>query len=316
MTEAITEKQISTESVAEMDAVTDAGIQLDDGRLIVSARTDVGCKRSHNEDNFLVDSALGLLLVADGMGGHDAGEVASAEVVRALPRFIHEKLDISEDQTWIVEEEEEEDATIPEMAPKAGADDEDEDEDEDATLDDLESPHVKITKEGAHRCNQIVHRMNVARGHQEGRGMGTTLVSAWFPCDGCGDRFIMGNVGDSRLYRFRGGDLVQLSRDHSMYQYWVDNGCQGERPKSNVIMQSIGPSAQVVPDAGTYYLQDGDLVLLCSDGLTDLVRDEEIVSIMEREQGGLGNMVESLVNLAIKYGGKDNVTVIVAGYYI
>ena len=275
-------------------------ILLQRGKLQISGATDAGCKRDHNEDSLCINNELNFIAVADGMGGHDAGEVASAKAVESLCNYLQR---LEDDSDATMPEMELQDATL-EIKP----------DDEDSTIDDIEMPLVQVARDAANYCNKVVHDMNVQRGHKEGVGMGTTLVGCWFQADSEGDKVITSHVGDSRIYRYRDNRLEQLTKDHSMLQFWMNNGCQGERPKSNIILQSIGPSADIEPDASMYFLQEEDIYLLCSDGLNDMITDDEITEIVQQGEYDLSLRCQNLIDLAKEHGGKDNVTVILVQY--
>jgi protein phosphatase len=143
--------------------------------------------------------------------------------------------------------------------------------------------------------------------------MGTTVVGM-LPTVEPG-RMVLFNVGDSRVYRFRDAELSQLTRDHTLYQEWLDGGGQGDNPPRNVITRAIGPKARVENDVGLQLLVPGDLVLVCSDGLTGMVADPEISETLVRlDQATPDDICRALVDFANERGGKDNITVIVGRY--
>jgi protein phosphatase len=143
--------------------------------------------------------------------------------------------------------------------------------------------------------------------------MGTTVVGMWLP-GGLSDAVVF-HVGDSRLYRFRAGRLDQVTRDHSLYQAWVDAGRSGEPPNRNIIMRALGIVEDVEADISIQSIQAGDIYLLCSDGLNGMVPDDTIIDILaEIEQTGLEPAWRQLIQEANDHGGKDNVTVILARF--
>jgi protein phosphatase len=206
-----------------------------------AARTDIGIVRSGNEDNYLMLAERGVFIVADGMGGHAAGEVASEMAVRITSGQIFER-------------------TIAE--------------------------HDK-------------------------RGMGTTAtVLVLMP-----RRYLIGQVGDSRAYLLRRGEFQQLTKDHSYVQEQVDAGLLTPEqarvhPYSNVITRCVGASMDVVPDIYFGTLEQGDVLLLASDGLTGMLEDEQLTRILNAD-GGPQHWVDRMVTEANRRGGLDNITAIV-----
>ena len=244
--------------------------------------TDVGRVRSQNEDSFQIDSDLGLILVADGMGGHFGGDIASRTAVEAVNDYILEYEPLEDGQ---------------------GS----------SGLDPLDVS-VDIARTAVYRANQRIVGLNRERGAPEGRGMGTTVVGMWLP-GGLSDAIVF-HVGDSRLYRFRAGRLDQITRDHSLYQAWVDAGRSGEPPNRNIIMRALGIVEDVEADISIQSIQAGDIYLLCSDGLNGMVPDDTIIDILaEIDQTGLEPAWRQLIQEANDHGGKDNVTVILARFH-
>ncbi len=262
---------------------TGSGHQLD-----VAGLTDLGRKRSLNEDTFRIHEGSGLLIVADGMGGHQKGEVASAAAVRIISHHVGRNV------AQVRAAANSDTATdITEIEP-AGAD-------------------VKLVDEALVKANDAINALNQDRGFPAGTGMGTTVVGM-LPTVEPG-RMVLFNVGDSRVYRFRDAELRQLTRDHTLYQEWLDGGGQGDNPPRNVITRAIGPKAKVENDVGLQLLVPSDLVLVCSDGLTGMVADPEISETLVRlDQATPDDICRALVDFANERGGKDNVTVIVGRY--
>ncbi|MDP2341250.1 MAG: Stp1/IreP family PP2C-type Ser/Thr phosphatase [Deltaproteobacteria bacterium] len=229
------------------------------------ATSDVGRKRSHNEDRYLVAHDVGLFAVADGMGGHNAGEVAADLAVRVLDGFVH-------------------------LHRRR-----------------LEGDAAGLLKDAIVRANAVVHD---AGSGPATRGMGTTTTSLLFAAG----RALVGHVGDSRAYLVRGGRIVQVSRDHSLVAEQMRAGViTAEQAKvspwKNVITRCVGSAAVVDVDVAVVDLEDGDTFLLCSDGLSGLVSDEEICcSVVEQF---LHRVPDVLVDLANERGGHDNITVVV-----
>jgi serine/threonine protein phosphatase PrpC len=234
-------------------------------RLVFAAATDVGRMRKNNEDSYL--SAKPVAAVADGMGGHSAGEVASAIAIEEL-------------------------AALGERGPW---------ENETAATDDL--------KQAILRANRRIREM--AASDRKLNGMGTTLVALLED----GDMVHVANVGDSRGYLLRQGELSQVTVDHSLVQELVDDGRlspeDAERhPQRSVITRALGIDPEVEFDLFTYKLQVGDRLLLCSDGLSDVVEPAQIRKVLLRVRSAQ-RAARELVTVANEQGGPDNITVIV-----
>jgi PPM family protein phosphatase len=234
-------------------------------RLVFAAATDVGRVRKNNEDSYL--STQPVAAVADGMGGHSAGEVASAIAIEEL-------------------------AALGSRGPW---------ENETAATDDL--------KQAILRANRRIREM--AAGDRKLNGMGTTLVALLED----GDMVHVANVGDSRGYLLRQGELSQVTVDHSLVQELVDDGRlspeDAERhPQRSVITRALGIDPEVEFDLFTYKLQVGDRLLLCSDGLSDVVEPAQIRNVLLRVRNSQ-QAARKLVTVANEQGGPDNITVIV-----
>lgn len=251
--------------------------------------THVGCVRQHNEDNTLIDFDLDLFLVADGMGGHYAGEVASEEClavikkVLALQEGAKEKL-LSFSQYFFKRRQQ----------------------------DSLIKKRKKNIESAITEANQHVFQLNVERNFSSGTGMGTTIAGVWIIRP---ELMLVFHVGDSRIYRFRKQKLEPLSKDHSVLQQWYDKGCMGERPAGNVIVNAIGPYEKTSADVQAIELESEDVFLICSDGLTDMVDD---VAIADNLQGVCAEQVDKysqkLLALALEQGGKDNISIILIAH--
>ena len=238
-------------------------------RLLYSARTDVGMIRSGNEDNFAVNAGgdRGLFIVADGMGGHAAGEVASEMAVQII------ELEL---------------ASIKDLEEKASAD---------------------RVMEALRKANRNIHDRTITEVDKQ--GMGTTasvlLVN--------NNRYLIGQVGDSRVYLLRDGALKQLTKDHSYVQEQVDAGFLTPEqaryhPYSNVITRCVGASPEVQPDVYSGDVRVGDLFLVASDGLTGMVDDRRLqILLMSRAEPE--RKVHALISEANGRGGLDNITAIV-----
>ena len=245
--------------------------------------TDVGRKRKHNEDAYLVDAERGLFVVADGMGGHAAGEVASRITVESIQEFISSTDDATE-SSWP-------------FGHTAGA-----------------STGGNRLTAAVERANEKV--MHAVSNRPELKGMGTTVVATLID----GDRATLVHVGDSRAYLYRDGELKRLTDDHSWVQEQVNAGILSEdeaksHPLKNVVTRALGGSPHVSVDLIEVPLRPGDRFLLCSDGLTGMVPDEEIHEFFLSEPPPEA-AVRHLVERANESGGVDNITVIVIDVFL
>ena len=166
-----------------------------------------------------------------------------------------------------------------------------------------------LIRAAVHQANHRLVSLNQQRGFPEGRGMGTTLVGLWLLAET--NRVLVFHAGDSRLYRLRAGEFRQLTRDHSLYQAWLDAGGHGQAPHRNIIIRALGTSSDTVPDTKTETVNPGDLFLICSDGLSGMLSDPEISEVLGKG-GDLPALCKRLVDLANEKGGHDNVTVVLA----
>ncbi len=241
------------------------------------AATDVGRKRKHNEDSFLLDPELGLYLVADGMGGHAAGEVASARCVE----IVREEL---------VGQREALEAFAREPTHEA-----------------REEVQKLLARAIQRSCREI---FQLAEREPQKRGMGTTCVALLV----CGKKAIVAHVGDSRAYLLRAGRVHQLTEDHSLVEEHVKRGLmtreQAEKSDiRNVITRAVGIQRSVEVDTLLTDVAPGDMFLLCSDGLHGYLKDDELVGLFSEEPRA--QLPQKLVELANGRGGKDNVTAII-----
>jgi len=239
------------------------------------ARTDVGHKRKHNEDAFLVDKDLGLYAVADGMGGHAAGEVASAQAVKSIRDALAEGKPILEAFT--------------------------------------KSPTVESREQIASLMERAIHKAcadiyAIAGSDLGKRGMGTTVVALL----AAGRKAVVGHVGDSRVYLYRNGRAHQLTEDHTIIQEQLKRGLITKEQvptadNKNVITRAVGIQPSVAVDTLVTDLLPGDLFVLCSDGLHGYLQDDELPQLLAQERDKLPDL---LVDLALQRGGKDNVTAV------
>lgn len=172
---------------------------------------------------------------------------------------------------------------------------------------------VSVARSAVQTANQRLLDLNRERGLPEGRGMGTTVVGLFRV--GSGDRLVAFHAGDSRLYRLRDGELRQLTRDHSLYQHWLDQGGRGPAPQRNIILRAVGTTANLDPEVSVHTVLPGDFYLLCSDGLTSMLPDDGIAGILAAvSEQGLDATAERLVAAANERGGFDNITVVLARF--
>lgn len=238
--------------------------------------TDPGRVRSHNEDALLFDADLGFVVLADGMGGYNAGEVASGATVDAIDDVLRSE--------WL----------LVSSNSKAGPP---------LRLQAQEMLTVAIA-----RANSVVYEM--ARNEPLYAGMGTTLVAALF----CDNHLVVGHVGDSRLYRYRNADFSCLTRDHSLLQMQLDAGLltpEEARHASgrNLVTRAVGVEPEVESEIQTFAAMPGDVYLLCSDGLTEMVEDDLIGDVLGMYADNLPLAAQTLVAQANANGGRDNISV-------
>lgn len=245
--------------------------------LQVAISTDPGVIRSHNEDAVFADARLGLAILADGMGGYNAGEVASGMAITRLATDLQRLIVSSSLQEHI-------------QGHDAGT---------------IER-HI-INEVGA--ANFAI--FHAAESSPQYAGMGTTLVLAWL----YDNRMSVAHVGDSRLYRMREGDFELLTRDHSLLQEQLDSGMITPEEaryseNRNLVTRALGVDPTVDVEVRDFDVKQGDILLLCSDGLNDMVEDEEIALALRTLGGNLQLSADHLVQMANDNGGRDNVSVI------
>lgn len=243
--------------------------------------TDTGKVREHNEDTIAVDPDIGLLVLADGMGGYNAGEVASGIAVKTIVNLVKEQV-------------EREDLNVQDR--EAG----------------LSRPTI-ILRDAIQRANKIIYQ--TARTQPQCEGMGTTVVAALF----FDNKITIAHVGDSRLYRQRaGGDkLEQVTLDHSLLQELVDRGFysaeEAQRAANkNYVTRALGVEPNVEVEIQEVPVNKGEVFILCSDGLSDMVEDEDIHLTINTFSANLDTVAKQLIQLANDNGGRDNVSVVMA----
>jgi PPM family protein phosphatase len=246
--------------------------------LDVTSLSHPGMVRTHNEDTVFVDANAGLAVLADGMGGYNAGEVASGIAVNVVSNGLLPELRSGRELSKV----------------------------------DVQSglTHAALLlQQQIAAANKGIYEAAQAR--PECAGMGTTLVSAVF----FGNRVSIGHIGDSRCYRLRGEKFEQLTHDHSLLQEQIDNGqITPEQAKyslnKNLVTRALGIEAIVPADIAEYRLEANDIYLLCSDGLTDMVDPEVVHSIVDEKRMLLPEAAADMVELANQNGGRDNISVI------
>jgi len=248
-------------------------------QIKASGISDVGLKRDGNEDSLSTNDSLGLYVVADGMGGHLAGEVASRIAVEMIDKSFRK---------WIEEEAQED-----ELFGKP-----------DSSLS-LKGNYILSSIKLA---NKVVYEM--AMEYKQYHGMGTTVVILLVTPT----LIIVANVGDSRIYMVRDGELERLSKDHTIVSEQVEMGMMTEEeaatsPMKHILTRNFGSSETVEPDIFELEPSNNDRFVLCSDGLTDLVNDEEILE-MTRGEDDPENLCRQFVDTVLSRGAHDNTTVI------
>ncbi len=241
-----------------------------------AVKTDVGRKRTGNEDSFCLAPEIGLFVVADGMGGHAAGEVASRLAVETI-------------QEWMTRYLEE--AATPLVGPPRPAG----------------PPEANFLLSSIRLANRAI--FDLAQSEPRYAGMGTTLVAAL----GLRDQLVLAHVGDSRIYCIRGQGIVQLSKDHSLVQQQVDRGIlSAEEAQTSqyrhLITRALGLKDRIEVDITAQPALAGDCLLLCSDGLSDLLEDEDMLRVVQEHSDDLEKACQALVELANLKGGDDNIT--------
>jgi serine/threonine protein phosphatase PrpC len=247
-------------------------------RAVAAGLTDVGLQRDHNEDSFAILQDHELYIVADGMGGHRAGDVASKLATEAIVDFF--RATAAEDFTWPFH------------------------------FDSRMSEEENRLLTGIKIANrQIVERSSRSR---ECHGMGTTVVGALF--SGKKGKMYIGHVGDSRAYRVRGGEIRQMTRDHSLVNDYLlampelTEEQKSELPK-NVITRALGMQEHVSVDLQGDDAAVGDCYVLCSDGLSGMIEDAEILDIVAGSST-IDEACRKLIALANEHGGEDNITAV------
>ena len=241
----------------------------------MTGRTDPGMVREHNEDCFLVMPESGIAILADGMGGHLAGEVASAMAIDKVTHSLRQAFT---------------------AAPPAGNEKH-------------EPSQAAALVEAIQAANSAIHAASMNRPEQA--GMGTTIVAATFH-----DQLLtVAHVGDSRLYRYRHGVFKQITEDHSMVQELLRRGLMTPEEartsvNRNLVTRALGVDSLVEVEVKEHNFEDGDVYLLCSDGLNDVLLDEEIAAILEQHLSDLDTATQQMITEVNARGGPDNVSIV------
>ena len=245
--------------------------------VTVAGRTHAGQVRTQNEDYIGQDLDIGAVVLADGMGGYRGGEIASAIAVNTILDHLREVLPGTEPG---------------EIDPETGI-----------------TRQAMAARQAIVRANETIYK--TSRSQAQYQGMGTTVVLAIFH----GNRVTIGHVGDSRIYRLRDNELDQVTIDHTLLQELVDRGfySPGEAKASlnkNLVTRALGIEPTVAVDIIEDVVFPGDIYLLCSDGLNDMVDDEDIRLVLRSYGDDLEKAADELIHLANEAGGRDNVSAV------
>jgi serine/threonine protein phosphatase PrpC len=245
--------------------------------LEIASATDPGWVRSHNEDSVAADAANGVVVLADGMGGYNAGEVASGMATTVIVTEMQQVM--TKVQPYEVDE-------------KSG-----------------QQVAARMVRDQVLKANTSIYQ--AAQSQPQYAGMGTTLVVCLF----FDNRVLVAHLGDSRLYLMRDGRFSQVTRDHSLLQEQIDSGLiTPEQAKhaqhKNLVTKALGIDPSVEPEIHEYPTKPGDVYLLCSDGLCDMVEDDDIALAVQTFGNNLKMATSHLVQMANDNGGRDNVSVI------
>ena len=248
-------------------------------KIVFAELTDTGRVREHNEDAIGSNPGIGLMILADGMGGYNAGEVASGIAVQIVTRLAEDGA--NREERDIVD-------------PHSG----------------LMRQSI-VLRDAVYRANKIIYQTAQSQSHCE--GMGTTIVACMF----YDNKVSICHVGDSRAYRLRNGSLEQVTMDHSLLQELVDRGFYSEEEAQrstnrNYVTRALGVEPTVEVEVHEYPVERGDIYLLCSDGLPDMVDDDDIHLTISTFNASLDVVGQQLVDLANDHGGRDNISVMLA----
>jgi PPM family protein phosphatase len=245
--------------------------------LEIVSQTHPGRVRAHNEDSVSCEPSCGLVVLADGMGGYNAGEVASGITVSVLSTEIKHSLQ----------------AQHPEDHDAGSGDD----------------VAVVLLRDNVQKANASIY--HAAQSQPQYAGMGTTVVAGLF----YDNRVAVGHVGDSRMYRLRGDVFESITRDHSLLQEQIDSGMitkedARQSRNKNLVTRAVGIDPEVSTEVHVHDVEVGDIYLFCSDGLNDMVEDENIGGAVFALRSNLALAADQLIKMANDNGGRDNVSVI------
>ena len=249
------------------------------GKIEIAEFTDTGRVREHNEDAVGSNSDIGLMVLADGMGGYNAGEVASGIAVQIVSELVVEGAHREQRA---------------DIDPHSG----------------LMRQSI-VLRDAVYRANKIIFQ--TAQSQTQCEGMGTTIVACMF----YDNKVSIAHVGDSRAYRLRSGELQQMTLDHSLLQELVDRGFysheEAQRSTNrNYVTRALGVEPTVEVEVHEHEVLPGDIYLLCSDGLPDMVEDDDIHLTISTFNASLEVVGQQLIDLANDHGGRDNVSVMLA----
>jgi len=232
--------------------------------LLAFAKSDIGLIRERNEDSYTL-LLPSLFIVADGMGGHVAGEIASKLAITTMSDYVKE---------------------VPEST----------------------SPEVML-QQAIIRANKVIYEMGQSK--DQCAGMGTTVTAAYVDKD----KIYWGHVGDSRLYLLSGDNMYQLTSDHSLvWELMLTGNISPDEarnhPHRNILTRAVGANEDILVDTGVSSWKSGDFLLLCTDGLTNMISEQTIYEIIQSASNGIEQKIEKLINAAKEAGGFDNITVI------
>jgi protein phosphatase len=241
----------------------------------VAIASDRGLIRTLNQDAALSDLSTGLVIVADGMGGHNSGEIASQMATQL----------IQDEMSSLIAQQKNQPSQVLSIAA--------------------------ILQKAVKQTNDIILETALTRAGCE--GMGTTLVSGVF----ADNKIVIGHIGDSRMYRLRNDDFVQLTEDHSLVQAQINAGLMTKDEaryanNKHLVTRALGTTSEVALELNEYEVLVGDIYLLCSDGLTDLVDDHDIKKTIINANRDIGLAVNALIGIANARGGKDNISTLIA----
>ena len=249
------------------------------GKIKSVGLTDAGRIREHNEDTIGSDPDIGLFVLADGMGGYNAGEVASGIAVKTIMSLVKEAV-------------EHQDLTVGDRESR------------------LSRPSI-VLRDAIVRANKIIYQ--TAKTQPQCEGMGTTIVACMF----FDNRVSIAHVGDSRMYRLRANRFERMTMDHSLLQELIDRGFytpeEAQRAANkNYVTRALGVEPSVEVELSEQVVQKGDFYVLCSDGLSDMIEDEDIHLTISTFGASLATVAKQLIKLANDNGGRDNISLILS----